>query len=348
MLGALRLLELLPVRVEVLDDEGARAGDVRPDAMVCVRWGDRRCLFACEVRARSTPRIVEAAVAQSERAARLVGARPLVIVPFLSEERLASLDREGVSGIDLCGNAVIAAPDFRYWRSGQPNVFRESQPIRDVFAGVSSLVARSFLLRRRHESLTGLHRFVVERMPSGRLSLGTVSKVVSALEDELLVERDGRALELADGPRLMERLANRFTRSRGERVRLRTDLPPAEVWRRLRARAGSDSQFRYAATGTASAQRYGALSADAVLGVCVTDGALATDVAQATETPLFPNLELVEEAGAAPYFDSRPEGAAVWASPVQVWLELTAGGPRERQAAEVMRERLLAGEVGPS
>jgi hypothetical protein len=41
------------------------------------------------------------------------------------------------------------------------------------------------------------------------------------------------------------------------------------------------------------------------------------------------------------YFDLRADGNALWASPIQTWLELTHGGPREREAAEGLERRLI-------
>ena len=59
------------------------------------------------------------------------------------------LEREGVSGLDLCGNGVVTVPgEWLVYRTGKPNLYPQSFPIKNVFRGASSLVARVFLLRR--------------------------------------------------------------------------------------------------------------------------------------------------------------------------------------------------------
>lgn len=62
---------------------------------------------------------------------------------------------------------------------------------------------------------------------------------------------------------------------------------------------------------------------------------------------LFPNLQLIEEKSDVVYFDARQEGVARWASPIQAWLELSLGGPREREAAQSLEMALLKGQEDP-
>ena len=65
--------------------------------------------FAVEVKARATPQSVQLAMAEA-RVAAAEGEWPMIYVPFLSSERLAELEREEVSGVDLCGNGVVVVP----------------------------------------------------------------------------------------------------------------------------------------------------------------------------------------------------------------------------------------------
>ena len=52
---------------------------------------------------------------------------PMIVVPYLSPERLDELEAEQVSGVDLCGNGIVIVPDRLYiCRSGQPNLYRQS------------------------------------------------------------------------------------------------------------------------------------------------------------------------------------------------------------------------------
>ena len=83
----------------------------KADARVELAWpGELEGFrFVVEVKARATPQTVQLAMAQA-KAATQEGEWPMIQVPFLSPERLAELEEEKVSGIDLCGNGVVVVP----------------------------------------------------------------------------------------------------------------------------------------------------------------------------------------------------------------------------------------------
>ena len=91
----------------------------------------------------------------------------------LGLEPLAYWRASGASGIDLCGNALVQIPGKLFvLRSGAPNRFPESYPIRAVYRGATSLVARALLLRAESESLSDMDQFIRSR--GGALTLGNV------------------------------------------------------------------------------------------------------------------------------------------------------------------------------
>ncbi len=55
----------------------------------------------------------------------------------------------------------------------------------------------------------------------------------------------------------------------------------------------------------------------------------------------FPNCELIEVEDETVYFDAREEEGFLWASPVQVYLELMAGDKRDRETAEQLKQSIL-------
>ena len=64
-------------------------------------------------------------------------------IPF--PDAIGRLEETGVSGLDLCGNGiVIVKGELLVVRSGLPNRFPRSEPIRNVYRGDSSLVGRAF------------------------------------------------------------------------------------------------------------------------------------------------------------------------------------------------------------
>ena len=321
----------------------------RADALVEVTCNNRTGRFAVEVKASSTPRVVEQAAWQA-KAASAGSTRPMVMAPYLSEKALLRLRESEVSGIDLSGNCVILGSSFTVWRSGAPNRCPESRPIMNPFSGDSSIIARSFLLRPEYETLGALREFALSRLmlsqgpDAASLTPGTASKVVRTLEEELICARRDGAIRLSNPRELLDRLRKDYKAPAGPRLSGRTPLEPEQVWRSL-AEAAGPGGLRCAATGTASAGRYGVLSSTEPLALYVSSLSAAASLLQVTETRAFPNITLVEARKNLFYFDTRPRGDAVWASPIQTWLELAQAGPREQEGARALEQPIVEGRA---
>ncbi|MCX6378957.1 MAG: hypothetical protein NT023_05690 [Armatimonadetes bacterium] len=335
-----------PAQIRLIDakEKGTCGG---ADGVLEIAWQGESPRFVYEYRASSTPKAVETAMLQVQRYARQLNLLPLVITPYLSEQALRLLEAEEVSGIDLSGNGILNAPGLAVWRSGRPNRFKESQPLRNVYRGNISLLTRAFLLQNEFSSLAALRAFVLQRLllPSGAtaeslLTKGTVSKVVQVLDAEKIVLRDKESVRLTSPQRLLEGLRTSAVRPRGRGILGKTPLSAEEVWNRLNARG-----IRAVVTGEGSAGRYRVLSGMDKLALYVDHLEEVVDLLEVKETRVFPNLQLIEENSDVVYFDTRQEGLVRWASPIQAWLELSLGGPREREAAQSLETALLEGQA---
>jgi predicted oxidoreductase len=60
-----------------------------------------------------------------------------------------------------------------------------------------------------------------------------------------------------------------------------------------------------------------------------------------SRTDRFPNLEIIEADDETAYFDALEDDKFLWASSVQVYLELMAGDKRDRETAEQVRSFIL-------
>jgi hypothetical protein len=348
-------LQLPPAALRLVESEPRTPFGSRPDGVLEAAWGERTGRFVFEYKNLSTPKALDAAVSQARRYAAETGLLPLVLVPFLAEERLYELEREGISGVDLSGNGVLRAPDFAIFRTGAPNRYRESQQgIKNVYRGTSALFARCFLLRPAFDSLSELIAFAqsrwnvprdplgTSRMTAAALTKGTAPKVVQALDAEFIISRNAAGLSLMDPQRLLDRLRQNYRPPAGVPLAGETPLSAADMWKRL---GEAPRPLRYVATGAGSAGRYGVLSGPDQLSLYVTDLDAAASLLQVRATRVFPNIRLIEEKSDVVYFDIRLRGGEQWASPVQVWLELATGGPRERDAAGMLETALLQGHA---
>ena len=107
----------------------------RADARIQVLWpdGGETFPFVLEAKSQSTPQAVMSAVAEA-RASSGPDEHPIVLVPYLSPERLADLERERVSGVDLCGNGLVLVPGrLCVLRTGQPNTYLDSHSYNHAF-----------------------------------------------------------------------------------------------------------------------------------------------------------------------------------------------------------------------
>ena len=60
-----------------------------------------------------------------------------------------------------------------------------------------------------------------------------------------------------------------------------------------------------------------------------------------SQSDRFPNLELLESEDESIYFDTRQENGFWWASPLQVYMELTVGDKRDQETAEQLKILIL-------
>lgn len=314
--------------------------------------------FVVETKARGTPQNIQLAVAQA-RAATQAGEWPMIQVPYLSPERILELEKEGVSGVDLCGNGVVMVPGLLWVvRVGSPNRFRDSRPLSNPYRGRSALVARMLLKRPHWETLSELAASITSA--GGELSLPQVSKAVQAMTEDLIVSKESGAIRLRDPLRLLDKLGGEWktslqfrhiTDSAGGRS-TKVQMSPYHSRQSLRLPKGTDwvqalssaPELLWAVSGESSVNRYAMLAQGGPLRIVVSDMGLALARLGGTHEPVpsFADIELLATKDAGAFFDQETDANGVrWASPLQTWLELQAGDARQQEAAKEIREQIL-------
>ena len=147
-------ISLPPLELKLFPrDEGH--GDLGVDATIQVCWGKQREEFAVELKAQFTPKALREVMYRIKAAVRDMGLNPMIIVPYLSEHALRELEGESVSGVDLCGNGIVVVPGRMFiYRTGNPNRFPSSAPIKNIYRKNTSMVGRLFLVRPRFNQVT--------------------------------------------------------------------------------------------------------------------------------------------------------------------------------------------------
>jgi hypothetical protein len=317
------------------------------DLILESEWGSKTYKFVAEVKRYGSDKTVMEAARQASYLARLLRTNPLVIMPWLSEQQLLTLEREGISGVDLCGNGVINIPhELLIFRTGQPNRFPTSRLVKKVYQGTSSLVARVILLCREFGSVSAVLDEIALR--GGNTTLATVSKALKQMEEDVIIEKTRDRIRLLQPDKLLDRLT--------------TDYQPPKVVEQYRykiweddsnirvslSRAFRESGQRLVLSGSSSTDFYATMAREPVDIYYCSDlpfPAWKDFAARMEADSRFPNFEFRKTDSELVFFDNRELQAGYRiASPVQTYLELASSDKRGREVAEQLRKKILSGD----
>jgi hypothetical protein len=320
------------------------------DALIEMREGPQPpAIFGVEYKSDASPQSLAFSAMQIEARAQRDQILPLLVVPYLSEKRLLELETKNISAIDLCGNGIVRAPGLFYvFRTGYPNRFTSSRPIKNIYRGVSSLAVRAFLLKPRYAEIRDLQQ-EVERC-GGDVSLPTLSKVLRVMEEELIVQRlpqadkpQARALRLLQPAKLLSCLQENYVPPKIDRSfvgKVAMEPGALRVALQKNAQAGDTCLI---ATGLGSAERYATVAMENTLYVYTRSLDTLLEGLPVTATNRFPNLSVQQTEDPTVYFDPRPDASEFpWSSPLTSYLELMQGEERLQQTATQIRETLLS------
>jgi len=330
--------------LEVAPDTGENR---RFDALVKASWRKTKAKFAVECRSLSTPKAFQDGLNLLKAASLPKNYQPLLFLPFLSERQLQELEREGISGIDLCGNGVVVVQGkFAVFRSGEKNRFSSSAPIKNIYRKNSSMVGRVFLVRTGYKTVqeicTEVNRrnMLVDRWDKKSMSLSTVSKVLKTLEEDLIIDRKD-TICLLQPDKLLEKLSDNYVPPHiTERIHFKVPEEHGTTGELL-MKLSQETGLPLVAVGTSSVGQYAVMQRGDRVSVYCPRVKMLLERLPGSQSDRFPNLELLETEDETVYFDARHAGDFCWASPLQVYLELMAGDKRDRETAEQVKSFLL-------
>lgn len=341
-------LSLPPLRFSPLNATAANREDLNR-AMIEARWGVSRYRFVVEIKAQSTPMIFQDALNRIRRASFPRSTYPMILMPYLNTNQLENLEKEQVSGVDLCGNGIVIVPrKLLVIRSGQPNRYPNSAPIKNIYRKNSSMVSRAFLAKpqfaRISDALEEVNRrnLLVQSFDRAPMVMATVSKAIKALEEDLLVSRETGGVRLIQPDKLLDNLLDNYRPDKIESIRRRVNVS-SEKLPAVLAKLGRELGLPVAATGLGSVMRYAVMQRGDLLSVYCPQPEQLVARLPGSESERFPNLEVVASEDESVYFDSRLDAKTGfrWACPLQVWLEMMRGDHRDREMAAQVRAEIL-------
>lgn len=331
------------------------------DAILAVTAEDETFDFAAEFKSRNTPRIFEEALTAIQKAARRRQMLPMLVVPYLRENQLEELQQRKLSGIDLSGNGVVAvAGRLLVYRTGSPNKFPDSAPTKYAYRGATSLVARAFLCQPKFQSLAEIEKVISTR--GGTVVLSTISKALKRMESDLIIDRTPNGYQLRQADKLLEKLAESYSNPKTTKTATFALKSLALTTKGKQLSAGGlkltakstlanlfaegKRQPSVVLTGQSSIENYAVMGRQEWPALYTTnlDRLIRTWGAKVAETSRFVDFELRETDDPTVYFDIRLKENLPYASPIQVYLECSAGDKRERETALQVKD-LILGEL---
>lgn len=338
-------VSLPPLSFRFLQTAPGSKKSAQLDAFTEASWGKNKVKFAVECKALSTPKAFRAGLNMLKTSSIPKGYNPLLFLPFLSEKQLLELEMEGISGIDMCGNGVVIVPNvLAVFRSGEKNRFTSSAPIKNIYRKNSSMVGRVFLFCSSYKTVQDIwneinrKNLLVNTRDKKPMSFSTVSKALKTLEEDLIISR-GDNISLIQADRLLEKLSDNYNPVNiNKQIRLKVTQ---ENLRNYLIKKAKESGLPLVANGKSSVGRYAVMQRGDVLSVYCPRLEELMEKISGNQYDRFPNLEILETEDETVYFDARMDEDFLWASPVQVFLELMAGDKRDQEIAKQVRSYII-------
>jgi len=287
------------------------------DLSIDIKWRDRKVNFAAEMKTRTSPKGILQTLVQMRSVAPQFRQKFLLLVPYLSKTITEMLIQDGVSGLDLNGNYLIQTDSIVAIRVDRPNRFTESQPIKKIFSKNSSIVGRLFLVKGGgFQSLHEIGSKIAQL--GGSLSLSAISKLLKALEEELIIEKTPGHIHLLQPEKLLERLGDGYVLPTITGIR-KVKIPQIEQDFAEKFVPLIPSSSRWVISGESSAKHYTQTAQPDVLTLYTNDFGSSAE----RDDDHSYNLVVKETPDFFPFFDSREIEGTRWSSPLQCYLELS-------------------------
>jgi len=338
---------LPPLRIRLLKNNIIPGLKQRFKAIIELSWQKFTIRCAVECKSLFTPKAFRDGLNFLKLLVLPRGYQPLLFTPFLSEEHLQILEREEISGIDLCGNCVVIVPGaFAVFRGGGKNRFSNSAPIKNIYRKNSSMIGRIFLLKNSYDRVQEIcaevnrRNILVNNWNRKPMSLATVSKSLKTLEQDLIIQRN-KTIQLIQSNKLLEKLSENYSSpiTTGQ-VRIKISEEKAGI-QKLLCRYSKELNLPIVATGLSSVDKFAVMKREELLSVYCPRMDTLMERLPGNTTDRFPNLEILETNDEPVYFDAWRERDFMWASPIQVYLELMMGDRRDRETAEQVKTFIM-------
>jgi len=361
-----RVVEALRRQLPVKDLPGVRITEVRqePERPFDVRFelssGKNRVVVFGEIKQTPSPKLLAEIGPWMRRMKSLKqDAAFAVLAASLSPQAQAYSISNGIDFLDLAGNISIQVPGkFTLQRLGRRSLERnrvgDSSRNMNVFSGRSSRVLRVLLEKPKPWSLTDIFKELsveagrVQRIVRQPLefvvSRGLISKVLSSLEEQLWIRKEGAAVLVPEPQRLLTEWAEKYKERYRWRLRSSFELPNSFGSNLTQISQGLRPQIKgaYAFTGAAAASLVAPFVELDRVDIFLADAdSRLRAVAERESTG--PSLRLINPYDAGVFLYCRQERNVPIVSDLQAYLDLYARGGRDLKQADYLLTNTIEG-----
>jgi len=285
-----------------------------------------------------------------------------VVAPVLSLQAQAFCIQNGIDFMDLVGNIFVNVPGkFTLQRSGirpqgASTANSEGQRTINVFSGRSSRILRVLLEKPKPWTVTAIARELAEegdrflsRFPKAtginfQISMGSISKAIASLEEQLWIRRRGKTVLVPEPKRVLEQWGAKYKERYRWRLRcsFRTNNPFGSELTRINEGLRRLISGSYAFTGAMAASLKAPFvdidMVDAFLAAGKSDQKLRELKSQPSQGP---TLRFIYPYDVGVFMYSNRVGDVPVVSPVQAYLDLYARGGRDLKQAEYLWARTI-------
>lgn len=336
-----------PLKITRFETDNAVVRGCEADAMAEFSIQDKPLFSALiEIKPVSNPKTIMIGCRNLLNCLKTVGDKNLIaimVAPYIGRQQSKMLASEGISWIDLCGNMVIRAGNGIYIeRTGKPNKFPDTSPIKQIFQGTSSLVTKALLLKPEgFSSLSEIVEFITSR--GGSITISTVSKVLQSLENDLLIRKDKSAFYVIEVERLLECLAEGYRNVLKRQLHRKSRYAVKDEQAMLTALSKSEAE--YAACGFYAAKLKGlALTNEVTIVIKSLEKVKRACESASLDFKIdeeFGQVVLVETQDHGVWFNVEKQPSANVVDDIQLYLEMLEARPRGPEIAEQLKSRIL-------
>ena len=273
---------------------------------------------------------------------------PMIVAPYIGDKQAELLSNNNISWIDLSGNMLIKIPPSIYIeKTGKPNKFPDTAPIKKIYQGTSSLVSRALLLKPEgFSSLNEIVDFINER--NSKITTGTVSKVLKSLEEDLLINRTKSNILVKQPEQLLENLTEgyaEYARSKTEN-KYKYEIENIDTLCKVLSNSGTD--YAYCGFYAARIKGFGMTDQITIFIKSIDD---IINISEDNQNLICPNeefgqLTFIETKNPCVWFNVQGTSNERIVDDLEIYLEMVKDRPRGPKIADQLKQVILGKNNG--